>query len=245
MTKNELIDQIMTEITAGNQILHQIPSLEIERIIFQTEKWFYMNYNKAAEPQQYFIPNDTFLKPEFRSTRTIRMPECVISVYEVKEIGGGANRILGIADPDFSGDRLIAAELYLGKNLGDELIYLTASMQFYDLTRAFFVQDIQYDYNLNSQKLKLLGRNPRKDLYVAAYVKIDAHDLYEDYYFIRYCSAMAKVSLGTLLITIPFPLPGGVLIDGNSIKSDGQQELEQLKQEINDQQPADFFNMFI
>lgn len=239
MTENELVEEVQRELDVSFALPTQLQPTEISRIIKQSKVWFYENYRDAVEMQYFIMTSDKFQDPTFISTRTIQMPECVVSVFEVKEITGAG--LLGNIDRDFSDNKLIASEIYLSPFTGDNLVFRTAQYQFFDLTRAFFLDWIRYDYNRRTQKLKILGRDPRMDVFFNTYVKIPDDKLYEDYYFFRYVTAKAKIALGRMLMFFDYNLMGGIKINSSDVKAEGEAEIEKIEQQIRDEDSADYF----
>ena len=239
MTRSEFILQIKDELRGSCALPYSVPDPEINRLIDQAKKWFYVNYKEAVETQYYVIGKEQFTLPEFKATRTIILPDCVVSVFEVKEISGGG-RLFNI-DKDFSDNRLIAAELYLSPFQSDDLVMRTAQYAFWDLAQAFFLDRVSYDHNQNTHKLKILGRDPKKDVFIQAYVEIPEEKLFEDWYFIRYVTAQAKIALGRILGFFEYQLPGGITVNSADIKSDGQEELQSIREDIDGHQSADWF----
>ncbi len=242
MTRGEFLLEIKDEIRGTCALPYSIPDKEINRIIDQAKKYFYRNYREAVESQYYVVPKDEFKKKEFKKDRSILLPDCVVSVYEVKEISGGGR--LFTLDPDFSDNRLIAAELYLSPFQSDDLVMRTAQYAYWDLAQAFFLTLIAYDFNRNTHKLKIKGRDPKKNVFIQTYVEIPEEDLFEDWFFIRYCTATVKVALGRILGFFEYQLPGGISINSSDIKSEGQEELDKLLQQIDDENSPDWFFMF-
>jgi hypothetical protein len=242
MTRDQLVREIISGLTASYALPVALSDGEVERLIIDAERWFFVNYNDAVETKQYMVPAEEFKTAEFKTNRYIKLPDCVVSVYEVREIRGG-NR-LGSIDKDFSDNKMIAAEIYLSANAGDNLMFRTAQLVYYDLAKALFLDHIRYDYNRNTKKLQITGRNPELPVYLATYVKIPSEDLYEDPYFISYVRATGKIALGGMLSLYQFTLPGGATINGDALKQEGQQELTDLKQRIDDENAPGWFNMF-
>lgn len=242
MTKAELVDQVQRELDASFALPSQLQPSEIERIIDQTKVYFFENYREAVEMQYFIMRAEEFSRPEFMATRSIQMPECVVSVFEVKEISGAG--LIGNIDRDFADNKLIASEIYLSPFTGDGLVFRTAQYQFFDLTRAFFLEWIRYDYNRRTNKLKILGRDPRKDVFFNTYVKIPDDKLFDDYYFFRYVTAKSKIALGRMLSFFDYNLMGGIKVNSMTIKDEGQAEVDKIEQEIKDQDSADWFNIF-
>jgi len=242
MTEADFITHIQDEITASGALPMIIEEREIKRIIKQASMWFYENYQTAVESQNYIITKGQFNNPEFKRSRTIQMPDCVVSVFEVREINGVGR--LGNIDRDFAEDRLIASEIFLSSFHGDDLVMRTAQYQYFDLAKAFFLDHIAYDFNKNTKKITILGRDPKFDVFIKAYVKIPLNKLYDDIYFLRWCTAEAKKSFGRMVMIYPFPLPGGVTINGDLLKAEGEAEIEQLKTQIDAEQSPDWFFIF-
>jgi hypothetical protein len=242
MTRGEFLLQLKDEIRGTCALPYSIPDKEINRIIDQARKYFYRNYREAVESQYYVIPVAEFSKPEFKANRSILMPDCVVSVYECKEISGGGR--LFTIDADFADNRLIAAELFLSPFQSDDLVMRTAQYAYWDLAQAFFLDILRFDFNRNTHKLKIKGRNPTKNVFLQTYVSIPEEDLFEDWFFIRYCTAQVKIALGRILGFFEYQLPGGVSINSGDIKSEGQDELDKILQQIDDENSPDFMFIF-
>lgn len=242
MTRDELIELMNNEITASGALPYSIPAREAERIVDQALNWFYINYGPAVETQYYVIQRQWFSDPEFKKTRSILLPDCVVSVWECREISGGGR--LGTIDRDFSDNRLLAAEIYLAPFASDDLVLRTAQYSYWDLTKAFILERVRYDYNANTHRLKILGRDPRKNLFINTYVKIEESKLYDDWFFQRYVIAQGKVSLGRILGMFQFNLPGGIAIDGSKMSDEGKEEIEQIKTKIDEENSPDWFYIF-
>ena len=230
------------EITASGSLPYSIPERESNRIIDQALNWFWVNYGPAVETQFYVIQKDWFKDPEFKKTRSLLLPDCVVSVFEVKEMMGGGR--LGSVDADFSDNRLIASELFLSPFQSDDLVLRTAQYSYWDLTQAFILERIGYDYNRNTHRLKIVGRDPKKNVFIQTYAKIEENKLYDDWFFQRYVIAQAKISLGRILGTFKFNLPGGIEVDASGIKDEGNEELKEVKQRIDDENSSDWFFLF-
>jgi hypothetical protein len=242
MTKQELVETVQRELDASFALPSQLQPTEIERIIDQVSVWFYENYREAVEMQYYIMKASEFRSLEFKQTRTVMMPDCVVSVFECKEVTGAG--LIGTIDRDFADNKLIASEIYLSPFTGDSLVFRTAQYQFFDLTRAFFLEWIRYDFNRRTKKLKILGRDPVKDVFFNTYVKIPDDKLYEDYYFFRYVTAKSKIALGRMLSFFDYNLMGGIKVNAADIKQEGEAEVEKIEQEIKDQDTADYFNVW-
>jgi hypothetical protein len=242
MTRGELIDMVTGEITGSGSLPYSIPEREANRIIDQALNWFYANYGPAVETQYYVIEKDWFRQPEFKKSRSLLLPDCVVTVFEVKEIQGGGR--LGSVDRDFSDNRLIASELFLSPFQSDDLVLRTAQYSYWDLTQAFILERIGFDFNRNTHRLKIVGRDPKRNVFIQTYAKIEENKLYDDWFFQRYVTSQAKISLGRILGTFKFNLPGGIEVDASGIKDEGNEELKEIKQRIDDENSPDWFFLF-
>jgi len=242
MTKNDLVQQVQRELDSSFALPTQIQPEEIERIITQEKTWFFENYRDAVETQYYLIKVDQFSNPDFRTNRTILMPDCVVSVFEVREVTGAG--LLGTIDRDFADNKLIASEIYLSPFLGDGLVYRIAQYQFYDLTKAFFLDLIRFDFNRRTKKLKIMGRDPRRDVFIQTYVAIPDDKLFDDYYFFRMICAKAKLSLARQLSFFDFNLMGGIKINVSDLRAEAEAEITKIYQDIEDQNSPDYFFIY-
>jgi hypothetical protein len=242
MTRGELIDMVTAEITGSGSLPYSIPERESERIIDQALNWFYVNYGPAVETQYYVVEKHWFYESEFKKTRSILLPDCTVSVFEVKEITGGGR--LGTIDRDFADNRLIASELFLSPFQSDDLVLRTAQYSYWDLTQAFILERISYDFNRNTRRLKILGRDPKRNVFIQTYAKIEENRLYDDWFFQRYVTAQAKISLARILGAFQFNLPGGIAVNGDQFRDEGKEELEQIKQRIDDENSPDWFFIY-
>ncbi len=131
MTRDELIQMVNDEITVSGSLPYSIPQKEMERIIGQAENWFYVNYGPAVETTYYVLPRNLFAQKEWKASRSVLLPDCVISIQDVRDFTGGG--ILGTVDSDFADNRLIASELFLSPFQSDDLVLRTAQYSYWDL----------------------------------------------------------------------------------------------------------------
>ena len=172
--------------------------------------------------------------------RSLKITEQQIT--ECKEISGGGR--LGTIDRDFSDNRLLAAEIYLAPFASDDLVLRAAQYSYWDLTKAFILEKVRFDFNRNTHRLKITGRNPKKNVFIDTLVKIDESKLYDDWFFQRWVTAQTKISLANILGFFQFNLPGGIAVNGDSLRDSGKEELEQIKQRIDDENTPDWFYIF-
>jgi len=243
MTKQELIDEITSELTASCSLPFSPPPAEIERIINLEQRWLYREYRDALYSTWYVLDKKWYGTPEWKATRTYQLPSCVQSIKSVYELTGGS-RAFGIHDPDMQFDRLMAADLYLTPLSSDQITYRTIQWSFWDLAKQFNLRDIQHSYNLNTHRLVILGRDPHESLFITTMNSIPEEELYEDPLVIKWMIAKSKLSLARILGTFQYNLLGGVTINFSDIRAEGQAELDELKAKISSDNTPDWFIFF-
>ncbi len=63
----------------------------------------------------------------------------------------------------------------------------------------------------------------------------------KDEVFYRYVVAKAKIQLSRILGTFAFNLPGGITINYDLIRSEGQEEITKIEEEVKADEGMDFF----
>jgi len=242
MTKQEFINQVNGEITASCAIPFSVPEAEIERIMKLEQEWLYREYRDATEAGWYVLDKKYYSTREWKNTRTFQLPDCVMGIKYVYEMSSG-QRAFGIHDPDMSYDRLMAADMFLSPLSSDQITYRTIQWSFWDLAKQFNLRDINHNFNIDTKRLKITGRDPDESLWVTTLNKIPIENLYEDPVFIKWVIAKSKMQLSRIIGTFNYTLIGGVQINYADIKAEGKEELEELKKKIHDDSPPDFFMM--
>jgi hypothetical protein len=242
MTDNEFIQQVLDEITISGSLPSILEEKEVRRIIDQASRFFYEDYNQSVQKVGYVIRLKEFQTPQFRTSRSLILPDCVQSVVKFQEVKG--HGLLHMVDKDFTEERLIASEIYLSSFRGDALLMRTAMQQYFDLTKAFLLEQINYNFNKNTKILKVEGRDPAYDVYIDTWSKIALDKLYEDYRFIRYCTAQAKLSYCRVIGLYGYNLPGGVTINHDMLRSEAETEIENIKTELKEIDVANYIMTF-
>ena len=243
MTKSELVDYIKQEITVSCSLPIAPPDAEIERIISLESKWLYREYREATDLKWCILRLDVFRLPEFRQTRTIQLPECIIGINSLQELNNNG-QVFGINDPDMSFDRMMTSDLYLSPWSSDQITYRTIQWSFWDLTRSFLLTDIRHNFNMNTHRLQILGRDPVNPVLVEGISTIPEEDFYEDPVVIKWFIAKAKISLAKMLGMFNYNLSGNVTVNFEQFRTEGEKEIEDLKTYIKENQPCDWFISF-
>jgi hypothetical protein len=226
MTERELLEDINNEITFSGMIPYSLPDKELKRILENDTKYFYDNWRHAVEPQYILLPTALFGDPAFKANRQITLPDCVQAVIEFKETRG--NSILGTIDRDFGEQKFIGSEVYLTPFIGESIMYRTTIFSFLDLTKAFVLDTVSYDFNKNSKKLTVVGRSPKVDAVIKVLKKLDKEYLYKDELFQRYVRAHSKVRLAQMLQTFNYTLPGEITLNYQTITQAATAEMTEV-----------------
>ena len=242
MTKQELIQLVKDEITVSGSLKLPIKDEEISRIIDMEKDQWYKNNRDAVELKMGVLKPDAFRTDDFRSSRTIQLPECVYGIQEFREIKDGS-RLFGINDPDLTSERVFGSDLFLSPFSSDVITSRTISYSWFDLARSFTLIDIQFDFNWNTHRIKVIGHNPIAPVFIRAYVAIDEGDVYADYYFQRLIMGRMMLQTHRVLKMFETNAIGGVAISG-MLAEQGQKYIDEVKEYIDKINVPDKFLMF-
>lgn len=260
-----LVKEINDELTIACQVPFTVPKKALARMIGRAKDYFYKIYEDSVEEMYIALPGGTFAKNSFRkgidnsneelsntniesSRGIVTMPERVLSVNNVFEIGGFqgedggfGSRSFSAGDPDFAIDKFVYSNTF-GAGIGSEnLMYYVINEMFIDNARQILQQQISYSYNRLTKKFRFQGELPKRAVVFQIYATIPDCALYSDEAFIRYCIAQAKVQLGRIMGTFNYNLPGNITINYDMIMSEGKEELEAIVTEIKEDEGTDFF----
>lgn len=243
MNKTEFMNRINQELTASCSLPYSLPIPEIERIIDKEMRFLYREYRELLQDRIYIINKKYYQTQAWKDTRTFQMNDCTEGIKQIYEMTGGS-RVFGINDPDLNFDRLMASDLYLTPLSSDQITYRTIQWSFWDLARAFNLKDINHNFNPNTHRLAITGRTPVESLFILALDHIPEEDAWEDTIVMEWMIAKAKLSMARILGTFNYQLLGNIQINYDQWRTEGNEELERLREKIKGDNPPDWFIMF-
>lgn len=231
MTIDRFIDIVMQDLSIGSLLPVSLTEDNIKYLIDYSAEWFYEYYENAVNLEYFVIRKEVFETDIFKKTRSIKLPDEIVSVFNVREVRRGSNILLA-GDPEITLQKMIATELHFRPEISDSLVMYIAYMSFYDLSKSVFYQQIGYDWNKNTKELSFLGRNPLYDVILFTYVKIPLENLLDDILFRKYVIGKCKIMLARLLSTFSYKLPGEIQINPDVIRQEGEAEVQKVEEEI-------------
>lgn len=244
MTRQEFISTVNDEVTADCALPFKVPEKSINRLIDKmAKKWFYRNYEHALEERYLVIETGYQNGDLFKKEKSIKLPECIYSVYSVRKEGG--NYLFGDANKDFSYEKFIVDQSGIDSlDLAPEnLVYSTFHLMYLDTIEQFTHQAITFSYNHLTHKLTLNGKVSSSPIVATVAKKISDEDLFDDEYFLKYVVGLVKKNLGRALGTAKMPLIGNADIDFGDIKQEGMDEMNEVEEDIKGEDSADYFFM--
>ena len=241
-TNDEFIALVQQEISVACALPFTVPVKEIERIIKFSSEWFYKKYEDAVEERFVIIPKTMFQSEEFKRSRTVTVPDCVFSIFAVKKMREDFGRTYSFdGTGDFGVERLFLSDsVSIGQGT-ENMMYYVLNLSWLDLANHIINHTVSYNYNRNSHKLFFAGETPDRDCVCQAYIKLPFEFLFADEIFYRYVVAKCKMQLSRILGTFAFNLPGNITINYDLIRTEGQDELTKIEEEIKADEGMDFF----
>ena len=232
MLRKDFIQFISDDLTSSGSIPVSLNEKEISRIIDKELNWLWQEWNQAYEESWCVMHPAAFNTPEFKAARSIQLPKCVLGIKEFREINDGG-RLFGINDPLLSIDRIQAADLYLSPwNSSDTVMNRTIQFSYWDLLRGYSLTHISFNFNPNTHKIVVTGRDPKRPVLIRAFTKIPEENMFDDPLVQRWIIAKCQINLARILGLFQTNLVGGVTINYDLFKSIGEAEITELKEKI-------------
>ena len=242
------IQRIIQDITQSCALPLPLPASAIPPLIYQAASYFWENYDGALEERYYCVKNKDFCRCGPNNVFTL--PQRIISVFGVYKTTNTFNYgVMG----DFSLERMILNNSALASGAGGSLSDLFGSGTGYNLTdvmgalyevqtyKAMFDVPLTFNFNPYSHKLVILGDLAHSDLILQCYLRCKIQDLYQLYYFFRYCVCLAMRGLATIIGSYEFKMPGNVTINYQRFHDMATEEMDKIDEWIRSQHSLDYF----
>ena len=230
MTKNEFINWLKADVTLDGSLVINLPTETYERIINREIKQLYEIDPDAVEEDFFVIPVRAFWTPEFRKSRKIKFPDCVVSVIRFEEMKQ-RNNMFGIMDPDFGFNKAFMSDLWLGSLMNmDSVAFRTIQWSAWDQLKQFTLVDIQHRWNPISKELLVLGHDPGVNVFCGLCVKVPECELYDNVWVQKWIAAHCKLQANKLMTLFSTNLVGGITIQMSGYVEEANKDIEECKE---------------
>ena len=244
----QFIQRIIQELTQSCALNLPIPASAIPPLILQAAQFFWANDDRAVEERWYCLPNSEFNK--CGPNCLAKLPDQIISVFGCYKTNDSFTyENLG----DFSLERIVLNNAAMAGGLGGSMSSTYNNVTGYGMTdvvaalyevntfKTLFEVPLTYNYNEFSKELVVLGALGSSDLMLQTWQRCKIQDLYNDYYFFRYCVCLGMRAMGTIMGTFEFKLPGGVTINASQFADRANEEMSQIYEWLQRNHAADYF----
>lgn len=232
-TREEFIAEIQETVLDDLGIRVTVNDRRINRIIREAKTYFYDEYDESWEEIYIYINPSAFKTPLFRSRRQIELPDCISEVFQVTE----ANSHMSFAgyglDGDYKKERFHVGRAALGGS--GNMVYGLAMEYYASFVNQFDVKEVSADFNANTNRLTILGRDPKISLFCRVAANIEEEYLMRDNVFFRYVLGRAYKSVSTALGVFDFQLIGGTSINKSEIKALADENLDYVEKRLDEQ----------
>jgi len=244
----QFIQRIIQELTQSCALPLPVPAAAIPALILQAAQYFWENYDFAVEERYYCLRNVDFAK--CGPNLTVKLPQRIISVFGVYKT---SNTFMYGALGDFSLERMILNNSALVSGTGGTLSDVFGSGTGYNIVdvmgglyeiqtyKGMFDAPLTFNFNPYSHILIILGALGNSDILLQTFLRCKIQDLYQLYYFFRYCVCLGKKSMSTILGTYEYKLPGGVTLNYSRFEDSADNEMDKIDEWISKQHSADYF----
>lgn len=245
----QFVQRVIQDLTQSCALPLPIPAAAIPPLILQSAQFFWENYDFATEERYCCIKNSDFNK--CGPNKTILLPHRVMSVFGVYKTN---NNFQYGALGDFSLERMIINNTTMAGGMGNigafsdffggsgyNVTDAMAALYEVQTFKSMFESPLTFNFNPYSHKLVILGDLGYSDLILQTLIRCKVQDLYQLYYFFRYCVCLGKKSMSTILGTFEYKLPGGITLNYNRFEDSADREMEKIEEWIRTQHAADYF----
>ena len=243
--------RVQQEVTQSCALTFALPADRIPVFIQQAAMFFWQNDDSAVEERIYIIKNNDICK-NGTMNKIVKLPEQIMGVHGCFKLQQSLRHgVMG----DFSLERMMMSSYSMFGGAGAvgggfsgtqgqagyTLTDVMTSLYEVDTFNQMLNPPLTYNYNQFSKKLVILGDLGTSDLLINCMIRCRVQDLYNNYYVFRYVVCLAKRALSTIYGTWEFKDPGGVTINYSSLTDQADNEIEQIKEYMEQNRACDYF----
>lgn len=251
----QFMQNVIAEVTQSCVLPNPVPLDRIPIIILNAARWFWQNDDAAVEQRFYFIPKSELCKGN-TFNKIIQLPEQIMSVQGCYRSSETTYGNLG----DFSIERMMMSSYATFGGLGSigggggagvggmfngvsgfKIQDVVVGMYEIDTFKQTFEPTLSYNYNEYSKKLVILGDSKGSNIVIDCWKRVRIQDLYNNYYFFRWCVCQVKMALSQIYGTFSFKYPGGVEINFSMYSDAASEELDSIKEWVENNRATDYF----
>lgn len=245
------IQRVQAEVTQSCALPFALPLERIPEYIRQAAEWFWLNSDWCSEERMYIVSNKDICKCNSLN-KHVTLPSQIIGVHGVYKTSSemrygtmgdfSLERMMMSSYSSFGGVGSVGGGLTGNPgNNGYSLQDVVVSMYEVDTFNQNLNAPLTYDYNIFSHNLIILGDLKWQDILIDCYVRTKIQDLYNNHYFFRYVVCLAKCALSAIYGRFEFKLPGGVTINYSSLQDEAKEELDEIKEWVNNHNGVAYF----
>lgn len=251
----QFMQSVINEVTQSCVLPSPIPLDRIPAIIRAAAGYFWENDDNAVEERFYFIPYAELCKGN-TFNKIIQLPVQIMAVHGCYRCSETFYGNLG----DFSIERMMMSSYATFGGLGNiggsmgagvggayngvagfSLSDVVVGMYEIDTFKQTLNPSLTYNFNEYSKKLIIIGDTKQSNIVINVWKRVRLQDLYNSHMFWRYCVCLVKLSLSQIYGTFTFKYPGGVEINVDIYSDPAKDEIESIKEWINNNHSVDYF----
>jgi len=247
----QFMQRVIAEVTQSCVLPSPIPLERIPAIILNAAGYFWENDDNAVEERYYFIPYSELCKGN-TFNKIVQLPVQIMNVCGCYRSSETLYGNLG----DFSIERMMMSSYATFGGMGGvggttfnsvngstnfALSDVVIGMYEIDTFKQTLNPTLSYNYNEYSKKLIITGDCKESNIVIDTWKRVRLQDLYNSDAFFRYCVCKLKMALSQIYGTFTFKYPGGVEINLDVYTSPAEEELNGIKEWIENNHSADYF----
>lgn len=247
ITIEQLIDIVQADLTISGLLPRVLPDMEIYRLVKEhCLEWFYKNYQFAVQKMYYYINKSCFTTEQYTQFKYFILPEEIENVVRILKVNDRDSALnVGIQAPNLSINLGVTNQPFLTSfvtTAGELGVYRSILGAFADELNKMHRNYVKYDYNHISKRLNILT-DDHNNLILEVYSRIPQDELFDFQLFKDYTVGYSKIRLSEAVSRFNFTLPGNFNYQADTIKTEGERLLTEVKEKIKGETNTGWFKM--